>query len=174
MRPAPPLTAAGPEAIDRLIGPPLFPHPIAEWPMPTEVIAYDRGPLQVGPFTLRLRSQRHPGGSVGLRVDDDLAYVTDTEVDPATEVLVRGVDLLLHEVWRTDAEARHDDPSAAGHSAAGPVALLAARAQVRRVAPVHHPPHRDAAAVRALCAEMTAVGGIDAMTLEEGGEVFVG
>lgn len=172
--PGPPLTVAGPEAIERLIGPPLFPHRIAEWPMPVEVIAYHEGPLRIGPFDLRLRSQRHPGGSVGLRVDDDLAYVTDTVVDPATEALARGVDLLLHEVWRTDAEAESDDPAVSGHSAASPVAALAARSAVRRVAPVHHPPHRDAIATLELCAEMAAVGGVEVTPLEEGMEIDVG
>lgn len=171
--PAPPLTEAGPEALERLISPPLFPHVIAEWPMPTNVVGYAEGPLRIGPFTLRLRAQRHPGGSVGLRVDDALAYVTDTVVDPGSEELARGVDLLLHEVWRTDAEAAREDPALSGHAAAGPVAALARRAGVRRLAPVHHPPHRDAAAAGELLTAMAAVG-VEVVLLEEGVAIPVG
>jgi ribonuclease BN (tRNA processing enzyme) len=172
--PAPPLVTAGPEAIERLIGPPLFPHRIPEWPMPVEVIAYGGGPLEIGPFTLRVRAQRHPGGSVGLRVDDDLAYVTDTVVDPGTEDLVRGVDLLLHEVWLDDREAAREDVGRAGHSAVGPVADLARSAGVRRWAPVHHHPRRDDAGVAALRSEGERRSGLPVLLLDEGAPLDVG
>jgi ribonuclease BN (tRNA processing enzyme) len=142
--------------------------------MPTEVVPYCGGALQVGPFMLRLRGQRHPGGSVGVRVDDLLAYVTDTVTDPGSEELARGVDLLLHEVWRTDAEAAVEDPGASGHAAAGPVADLAERAGVRRLAPVHHPPQRDGAALRALCDDMAAGRRLRVIPLDEGEELALG
>ncbi|MCB1007673.1 MAG: MBL fold metallo-hydrolase [Acidobacteria bacterium] len=171
--PAPPLTEAGPEAIERLISPPLFPHRIAEWPMPTEVVAYRSGPLEIGPFALEVRAQRHPGGSVGLRVGDSMAYVTDTVADPATVAFVKDVDLLLHEVWLGDGEGA-SSAAASGHSAAADVAEIAARARVRRVALVHHHPGRDAAALEALRASIERRAGLPARVLEEGVPLDVG
>lgn len=170
--PAPPLTEAGPEALERLISPPLFPHAIAEWPMPTNVVGYAEGPLRIGPFTLRLRAQRHPGGSVGLRLDDAMAYITDTVADPATVPFVNRVDLLLHEVWLSDEEAAN--ALASGHSAAAEVAEIAALARVRRVALVHHHPGRDAAALEALRASVEQRAGLPALLLEEGKPLDVG
>jgi len=170
--PAPPLTEAGPEALERLLSPPLFPHTIAEWPMPTEAVAYRAGPLEIGPFSLATRAQRHPGGSVGLRVGDWMAYVTDTVADPATVPFVSHVDLLLHEVWLGDGE--RTAAAASGHSSAAEVADLAARAGVRRVALVHHHPARDAAALEALRASVERRAGLPALLLEEGVPLDVG
>ncbi len=76
--PAPPLTAFGPEGIAQLLQPPLFPLPIERWPMPVEIVPYSGPELEIGELRLRLRRQKHPGGSVGVRIGDALAYVTDT------------------------------------------------------------------------------------------------
>ena len=148
--PAPPLTAAGTEALDRLIGPPLFPVPFHRWPTPVEVVPFAGATVRAGAWTLAARAQKHPGGSVGLRLGDRLAYVTDTVFDLATIGFVRGVDTLLHEVWLDDAEAEREDAGRGGHSAAGQVADLAREAGVRRLVPVHHRPSSDEARLAAL------------------------
>jgi ribonuclease BN (tRNA processing enzyme) len=157
--PAPPLTAFGSEALDRLIAPPLFPIGIHRWPMPVEIVPYSGTELAIGPFVLTLRAQKHPGGSVGVRLGDRLAYVTDTVIDLATIEFVRGVRTLLHEVWLDDEEAARDDAGRTGHSAAGPVADLARAAGVGRLFAIHHHPRRDAAALAALVAGMGARAG---------------
>lgn len=169
--PAPPLTAAGPEALARLIGPPLFPVPFERWPMPVEVVPYSGPTLEVGRFRIATRAQRHPGGSAGLRLGDELAYVTDTVLDPETAVFARGVGTLLHEVWLTDEEAAREDAGATGHSAAGPVADLARRAGVRQLLPVHHHPRRTAAELETLVASLVdraAEGGVEVRLVAEG------
>lgn len=144
--PRPPLTDGDPTtALGRLIAPPLFPFGLAAMPLPIEVVPYDAGALGIGELALTVRAQRHPGGSAGVRVGDRLAYCTDTMADPATVELARGVAVLLHEVWATDEEARHDDPARGGHSAAGQVADLARQAAVGRLLPVHHHPRRSSA-----------------------------
>jgi ribonuclease BN (tRNA processing enzyme) len=152
--PAPPLTASGPEALATLISPPLFPVTFDRWPMPVEIVPYSGPELVIGGFRIAVRGQRHPGGSAGLRIGDDLAYVTDTVLDPATEEFVRGVGLLLHEVWLTDEEAAVEDAGRRGHSAAGPVAELARRAGVGALVPIHHHPRRSSAEVAALGARL--------------------
>lgn len=83
---------------------------------------------------------RHPGGSVGYRVDwpdRSLAYVTDTMATPDVDYIekIRGVDLLIHECFFFD-----DMPERAeltGHSCLLPVAQVAAAAGVGRVVLVH-------------------------------------
>lgn len=148
--PAPPLTQFGSEALDRLLAPPLFPVPLHRWPIAVEVRPYSGDRLAVGPHELALRAQKHPGGSVGFRLGDRLAYVTDTVMDLATIPFVRGVDTLLHEVWLDEEEARREDADRGGHSAADAVADLAREAKVRRLVPVHHRPTRDAGALAAM------------------------
>ena len=148
--PAPPLTAFGTEALDRLLAPPLFPVPIHRWPMPVEVVPFAGAALEIGPFAVRVRAQKHPGGSVGVRVGDRLAYITDTILDRSTEEFVRGVETLLHEVWLDDAQAALDDAGRAGHSSASPVAALARAAGVGRLVPIHHHPRRSPEELAAL------------------------
>jgi ribonuclease BN (tRNA processing enzyme) len=169
--PVPPLVTIGSEALDRLLSPPLFPVPLHRWPLPVEVAPYSGGRLEVGPFVLSLRAQKHPGGSVGVRIGDALAYVTDTIFDPVTIDFVRGVGTLLHEVWLDDTEAAAADSS--GHSAAGNVAALARAAGVGRLCPVHHHPHRDPEAVERLVAGMRSAAGCPVELLREGEAVAV-
>jgi ribonuclease BN (tRNA processing enzyme) len=119
---------------------------------------------------LRLRRQRHAGGSVGVRVGSALAYVTDSEVDEATIDLARGVDTLLHEVWWTDAEAAAPGFAPHGHSWAGGVADLADRAGVRRLAPVHHHPRRGPEELEALVGGLAAAAACEVLAAEEGRE----
>ncbi|KAB2958232.1 MAG: MBL fold metallo-hydrolase, partial [Thermoanaerobaculia bacterium] len=128
--PAPPLTEFGPEALAALIAPPFFPVTLERLAMPVEVRPYAGPELEAGGFRFEVRAQRHPGGSAGLRLGDELAYVTDTVCDPATVAFARGVGSLLHEVWLTDEESTRDAAARTGHSAAGEVADLARRARV--------------------------------------------
>jgi len=166
--PAPPLVAVGSEGLDRLLSPPLFPLPLHRWPLPVEVAPYSGTRLEIAPFSLALRPQKHPGGSVGVRVGDALAYVTDTVFDPATADFARGVGTLLHEVWLDDAEAAAADAGASGHSVASAVASLARAAGVGRLCPVHHHPRRDAESLARLVAGLREAAGCPVVQLAEG------
>jgi ribonuclease BN (tRNA processing enzyme) len=152
--PTPPLTTHGSEALDRLISPPLFPVGFHRWPMPVEIVPYAGSDLEIGELAIRLRAQKHPGGSVGVRVGDAVAYITDTVLDLSTIPFVRGVRNLLHEVWLDDEEAAREDAGRAGHSAAGPVAELAKAAEVGRLLPIHHHPRRTEESLERLVSSM--------------------
>jgi ribonuclease BN (tRNA processing enzyme) len=83
---------------------------------------------------------KHPGGSVGFRLDwpgRSLAYVTDTTAAPDSDYIerIRGVDLLLHEANFSD-DAK-DMAELTGHSWLSSVAQVAANAQVGRLVLVH-------------------------------------
>jgi len=83
---------------------------------------------------------RHPGGSVGFRVDwpdRSFAYVTDTtaHVDAPYVEKIRGVDLLVHECYFVD-----DCPEQAeltGHSCLNEVVAVAKKADVGKLVLVH-------------------------------------
>lgn len=82
----------------------------------------------------------HQGGSIGYRLDwpgHSMAYVTDTPADPAAAYVdkIRGVDLLVHECYFPDAQAKWAQK--VGHSHTTPVAQVAARAGVKRLVLVH-------------------------------------
>lgn len=163
--PAPPLSDSGPrEALGRLLNPPLCGVPLEDFPMPLEIVELREGRAEIAGLEVRLRRQEHPGGSMGVRLGDALAYATDTAADPATIEFARGVDLLMHEVWKTDTE-KADGP---GHSPVGRVAGLARQAGVRRLMPVHHFPGRSDDELRQIVASLRDQSGIECLLGEEG------
>ncbi|MGH9465487.1 MAG: MBL fold metallo-hydrolase [Thermoanaerobaculia bacterium] len=165
---APLVDAPARESLARLIGPPFFPRPLAAHVPPIEVAPYTSERMAIGPFELELRRQRHDGGSVGVRLGSELAYVTDTELDEGTIALAAGVHTLLHEVWWSDEEAAAAGFTSNGHSWVGGVADLADRAGVRRLVPVHHHPRRSSAAVAELAAGLDRRTACEVLLAQEG------
>lgn len=170
--PGPPLVDADPaEALCRLIHPPLFPIPLPEFPMPVELERLTGERALIGGLEVRLRRQEHPGGSIGLRLGDALAYATDTVADEGTVALAAGVDLLLHEVWA----GAGGEAGATGHSAADEVARIAVAAGVRRLMPVHHHPRCSRADLERLAEELARLApGVEVVQPEEGRVYEVG
>ncbi|HEV8240475.1 MAG TPA: MBL fold metallo-hydrolase [Thermoanaerobaculia bacterium] len=151
--PAPPLVDGTPEALSRLIAPPLFPLRFAEFPISVEVVPYHGTALEVAGAKLRLRRQEHAGGSVGVVIDDRLAYLTDCEAEEASAEFAGGVELLLHEVWVTDEEAAAG-AQRRGHSTVERVAALASAAGAGTLMPMHHHPTRSSAELESMVARL--------------------
>ena len=105
---------------------------------------------------------------MGIRIGDAIAYVTDTTVEEATEPFVHGVELLLHEVWLTDEEAKRDPVEHSRHSHVSGVAETARRAGVGCLMPVHHQPGRSRDEIRNLVKEMRRLAKIEVLVPEEG------
>ena len=61
---------------------------------------------------------RHWEPSVGLRVDDQLAYITDTPYESSSVELARGVRHLLHEAWSISSAPKSADKDATAADAA--------------------------------------------------------
>ena len=83
---------------------------------------------------------KHPGGSVGFRIDWDdrsMAYVTDTTATADADYIekIRDVDLLIHECYFDDSMT--EQAKLTGHSCLTPVAQVAAQAEVGRLVLVH-------------------------------------
>jgi ribonuclease BN (tRNA processing enzyme) len=167
--PAPPLVDGTPEALGNLIAPPLFPIRFAQFPAGVEVVPFAGSTLEVAGARLRLRRQRHAGGSVGVVIDDRLGYLTDCEVDEGSADFARGCDLLLHEVWVTAEEAERG-AQRSGHSTVEEVAALARAAGVRSLMPVHHHPTRTPAALVEVLAQLQRLSAVPVIAPLEGNE----
>jgi len=161
--PADPMIPGGPaEALDRLLTPPLHPLTLETWPMKAKLVAV-RGPFQIGALRVDVWRQRHPGGSIGYRVGDSLAYITDTTVNVEIAERLKGLTLLLHELWLTDREALSAPEVHTSHSNLGGVAEITARAGVDAVMPIHHQPRRTASRIAQLTAALAKASGVRAV-----------
>jgi ribonuclease BN (tRNA processing enzyme) len=93
---------------------------------------------RIGAFELRLRRQgRHRDPTLALRLGDRFAYCTDTAADDGTIAFVRGVGVLLHEVWASAASPIDAD----SHTTAAAAAEIAAAAGVGRLVFIHRNPN---------------------------------
>jgi len=162
------LHASGEEALNGLIKPPNFPLTLAEFPGPVTVVPVTTNEVQIGALLLRLRSQKHAGGSAGIRIGDDIAYITDTVVDGGTVDFVRGARVLLHELWLDDAETPAEEAPRFGHSFASGVAQIATQAGVGNLMLVHHHPRRSLAQIRKTADAMQASTSVRIIVPDEG------
>lgn len=98
-------------------------------------------------------SLKHPGGSIGYRVDSSdksLAFITDTTAAPDAgyREFIRGVDLLIHECNFYDDERALAEKT--GHSCLGEVSALARDAEVGQLLLMHFNPLRSSVDAAAL------------------------
>ncbi|MFO0946607.1 MAG: MBL fold metallo-hydrolase [Planctomycetota bacterium] len=112
------------------------------------------GPFSIGTWMVRSRRQRHPGGSLGFRLDGptgSIAYITDTTAEPDDDEAVaflREVDLLFHECYFPDELEMLARSS--GHSTASGVGKIARAAQVGRLMLIHPNPLASVADLQTL------------------------
>jgi ribonuclease BN (tRNA processing enzyme) len=154
--------------LDQFLRPPFFPATLQDFPIPLEVIPVRNQALQIGKLSVSLKAQNHPGGSAGIRIEDAIAYLTDTTVEQNSETFVRGVNLLLHEVYLTDAEAEQDPMESSRHSSVSAVAQVARQAGVAKLMPIHHNPWRTPAEISKMAREMERLAKIEVLAPEEG------
>jgi ribonuclease BN (tRNA processing enzyme) len=98
-----------------LLRPPISPNDVSDVP----VQELHEGAQMIRGFKVLVGAQPHHWApSVGLRVDDHLAYITDTPYEQSSSELARGVRHLLHEAWSTSTEPRSADKDATAADAA--------------------------------------------------------
>jgi len=86
---------------------------------------------------------QHSDPSLAFRVEDTIAYCTDTPYDASTLGIASDVSLLLHEAWN------HGKVQDAGHSSASDAARFAREAGAGRLVLTHLNPYVDPAALLA-------------------------
>lgn len=128
--------------LDPLLRPPLSAFERDESGRVRELVA---GPQQIAGRTVVAQAQMgHWAPTAGLRIDDELALVTDTAYDPGAEDLARGVRHLLHEAWSPSNAPQSAEGDATGLDAG----RVAAAAEARQLTLIHlNPLLSDQAAV---------------------------
>jgi ribonuclease BN (tRNA processing enzyme) len=114
-----------------LLRPPISANDVSE----TFAVKELRAEMQlIGDFTIGANAQqRHWAPSVGLRVNDELALITDTPHESSSVALAAGVKHLLHEAWSSAARPRYPEHDATAADAA----LVAREAGVGDLTLIH-------------------------------------
>jgi ribonuclease BN (tRNA processing enzyme) len=128
------------DAVNKLLNPPLFSLSFGHYPFETELIPVMNSELRINGHVFQFAKLNHPGGSMGIRIDDDICYITDTSMDQSYTDFISGCGYLMHEVWMTKEEAKDNSKGSSGHSVLEDVVALAARAKARNLIPIHFHP----------------------------------
>jgi ribonuclease BN (tRNA processing enzyme) len=122
--------------LDSLLSPPFQPRSLKESGM--QVAELRPSGLSIGNSIVTARHQTlHTSASAAFRVDDALAYCSDTGFDDGNIAFAQGCALLAHEAWLPGAVG------ADGHSSVVEAAQVARQAQVARLLLTHLAPDAD-------------------------------
>lgn len=118
--------------LDRLIAPPFFARSLNQANPSLEVVDLAPGENRIAGLRIYCRIQTHTDPSMGIRIGNELAYITDTGCDAATVQFISGCPLLMHECW-----GRGEAVAAAGHAHLEGVIQIARQGGIEQLLLVH-------------------------------------
>ncbi len=150
--PGPPYVDFHPNiAIGKLLEPPLFSLSFNEFPSSTSIVPISESdPKTIAGHSMSFLRLAHDGGSMGIRIDDRIAYLTDTPVKEEYGPFVAGCQCLLHDVWMTRAEANNYPGKSMRHSVLEDVVDFSIKNGVKVLMAVHLNPNWDEKTLQSL------------------------
>jgi ribonuclease BN (tRNA processing enzyme) len=140
------------DALGDIVRPPFFPIPLQNLLADLRFHELDDGDhFAIGDAKVRARFVRHPGATLGYRIEADgvaVAYVPDHQqpppgspIDDGVLELCEGAQVLVHDAQYTDFELSHKPTW--GHSTVDFAVDLAVQAGVGHLVLFHHDPAHD-------------------------------
>lgn len=131
------------EALARLTEAPLFGLPLSRFPFPVHTVPLERSEdIEIGQLKVRTIAQNHGEcGSVGFRIGDAFAYVTDVDAGTQQVEFLRGVKLALLDAMYDDSD--YKALASPDHGSSRTVAQVAAQANVSQLGLIHINPSYD-------------------------------
>jgi len=156
------------EAVGRYFSPPLNSYRLTDTNI--QIHPLNQPESNIAGHRITIWPQQHPGGSIGIRIDDTLAYITDTVVMMENVKHVQGIPLLLHELWLNETDTALNENENQRHACFAPVAAFVKEAQPKKIMPVHLYPHYSDADLNQMVGEMQRISGVNAEIPVEGRE----
>jgi ribonuclease BN (tRNA processing enzyme) len=148
-------------ALKRLTGAPLFALPLEEYPFPITIVPVStEAPIEIDDITVRVLRQEHAGGSIGFRVDDCFAYITDTDPGDRHVPFLANVGLALIDAFYDTTEyriVRGDTDGKLDHGSNLGAALTAKEAGVQKLGLIHINPSYTAQRCETMLEESRSV-----------------
>lgn len=125
----------GKKAIENFINKPYFSLPIYDFPNLHKIIEYSTNKIEINNNLIEFLRLKHDGGSVGIKINNEIAYITDTFVNNSYENFIKECHFVLHEIWALKCE----DPllQEQRHSYFEDVVNLLAKTNCKRLLPIH-------------------------------------
>ncbi len=155
------------KALDTFLQHPIFPIPLSKFPMHTEIRDLKLGTSEVEGLEIHVQKQEHSDPTIGVRIGDDLCYITDTGCGQKTIPFVKGAQLLIHECWidRQDQLAMANGDRSVPepgqvldmHSHSDGVADIARQAEVNQLGLIHLNPRYSEERYRRMARECAEI-----------------
>ncbi len=133
------------KALKTLLSMPLFSLSFKNLPI-KEVIEIKNDNFKINDINIELINQHHPNGSIGIKINNEIAYITDTIISDKTADFVKNIQLLLHEIWIVKDEQKLIRKESNGihpskkHSYETGVIKIIKKSQCKQFMPIHIPP----------------------------------
>ena len=127
-------------ALDKLTTPPFFALPLKLYPGGVDVIPIVETEIQIGEFEIAVMPQLHSGGSLGFRVDNRFAYITDVDPGEPHIEFMKDVKLaFVDTMYDIDSykNATENFTKKADHGYSEGVAALAKKSEIERLGLIH-------------------------------------
>lgn len=131
------------EAISRMLAPPLTSDFGTAGDTGLTFHGISNQQFEINDLTIKVKPQKHLGGSIGIRINDLLVYATDTTADDKTAEFAQGCRYLLHDTYLTDEYAQQYPISKEAHTTIDDAIRLAKMSQAEYFVPFHLYPGWD-------------------------------
>ncbi len=162
----------GKDAVNRIINPPFFPFNIKDFPNLKSVNEVESHVMEISGHKFDFTRQNHDGGSMGIKIDANIAYITDTVTEENTIEFIRNTKVVLHEVWMTLEEKDSNPDGAKRHSVFEEVLELLKKSNVNRLIPIHLNPGWNEEAIEKIFSGKT-INDIEVTVPFEGRKIVV-
>lgn len=122
--------------LDQMIRAPYFANPLDAFPMNVHIHDLTDGVNTLGPLTVEVIPQRHSNPSIGVRINREACYMTDTGPTERTVSFCRDSKLLMHECFFDHHETAEDT----GHTSVQDAARMAKEANAGTLMLIHQNP----------------------------------
>jgi ribonuclease BN (tRNA processing enzyme) len=106
------------EILNKLISPPYFSQPIADFPMDVHFHDLGTGSADIAGLAVETVLQEHSDPTLGIKVEDSVCYCTDTACMDSTIAFAKDCRILMHESWFDGSDYRKMSRAAASDAAA--------------------------------------------------------
>ncbi len=128
---------AGIETIlNEMIRPPYFSQPLKDYPLDLHIHELNEGGNVVAGLEVEIIRQHHSDPSIGVKLENQLCYMTDTGPAEATVAFCRRTRLMMHESFLDQNDRREDKT----HTGVEDAARMAREAEAEALMLVHQNP----------------------------------
>lgn len=120
------------EALEQLTKAPIFGTPIDSYPINIEIDELTSQNYKISDINIEIKKQEHKGGSVAIRIDKEICYMTDTKLNDELIEFAQDTKCIIHEALTINEKEK-----TISHCSIEDAVYVAKAAKAKYLMPVH-------------------------------------